>query len=353
MPGIGRRTAEAVVAALAGGRPVRRSTPRPARSWTTPSTRSSTDGTVTSTDRPVDRRRRRRRGRPARPGDRHRPVRRRPQHRGQVPGGPRLVRRRQPAAGADRHHGRPRRAGPRGEVTRIAVVHGRAQPGVHRRPRAAHQGPRRAAATAAGAVPRGRPTTCWSAGSRASAAPHPLQGDGRLVDGIAAERELLRDAARRGRPRRRHLRPDRARAAAPRSSARSAARPSPALRVTVVSFGYKYGLPMDADLVVDCRFLPNPYWVPELRDADRPRRARCATTCWPRRAPRSSSTATRELLRLDRRRLPARGQALPDGRRRLHRRQAPQRGDRRGARRAGWRTHGVDAAVVHRDLGRE
>jgi UPF0042 nucleotide-binding protein len=32
-----------------------------------------------------------------------------------------------------------------------------------------------------------------------------------------------------------------------------------------VSFGYKYGLPVDADLVVDCRFLPNPHWVPELR----------------------------------------------------------------------------------------
>ena len=33
----------------------------------------------------------------------------------------------------------------------------------------------------------------------------------------------------------------------------------------VVSFGFKYGLPVDADLVVDCRFLPNPHWVPELR----------------------------------------------------------------------------------------
>ena len=34
---------------------------------------------------------------------------------------------------------------------------------------------------------------------------------------------------------------------------------------TVMSFGFKYGLPLDADLVVDVRFLPNPYWVPELR----------------------------------------------------------------------------------------
>src|SRR4029079_7920542 len=38
------------------------------------------------------------------------------------------------------------------------------------------------------------------------------------------------------------------------------------LRVTVLSFGFKYGLPPDADFVVDARFLPNPFWEPELRD---------------------------------------------------------------------------------------
>jgi UPF0042 nucleotide-binding protein len=37
------------------------------------------------------------------------------------------------------------------------------------------------------------------------------------------------------------------------------------LRLNIISFGYKYGLPVDADLVADCRFLPNPHWVPELR----------------------------------------------------------------------------------------
>jgi UPF0042 nucleotide-binding protein len=37
------------------------------------------------------------------------------------------------------------------------------------------------------------------------------------------------------------------------------------LRVTLVSFGFKNGIPVDADLVVDVRFLPNPHWVPELR----------------------------------------------------------------------------------------
>ena len=38
------------------------------------------------------------------------------------------------------------------------------------------------------------------------------------------------------------------------------------LRATVMSFGFKYGLPMDADFVADVRFLPNPHWIPELRD---------------------------------------------------------------------------------------
>ena len=38
-----------------------------------------------------------------------------------------------------------------------------------------------------------------------------------------------------------------------------------AMRTTVTSFGYKHGLPLDVDLVLDCRFLPNPHWVEELR----------------------------------------------------------------------------------------
>lgn len=39
----------------------------------------------------------------------------------------------------------------------------------------------------------------------------------------------------------------------------------PRMRTTVLSFGYKHGLPRDVDLVFDCRFLPNPHWVEELR----------------------------------------------------------------------------------------
>ena len=40
---------------------------------------------------------------------------------------------------------------------------------------------------------------------------------------------------------------------------------TPGMQVTVTSFGYKHGMPVDVDLVFDCRFLPNPYWVDELR----------------------------------------------------------------------------------------
>ncbi len=38
-----------------------------------------------------------------------------------------------------------------------------------------------------------------------------------------------------------------------------------AMQTALISFGYKHGLPLDADVVLDCRFLPNPHWVPELR----------------------------------------------------------------------------------------
>ena len=40
---------------------------------------------------------------------------------------------------------------------------------------------------------------------------------------------------------------------------------APGMQVSVLSFGYKHGLPVDVDIVLDCRFLPNPHWVDELR----------------------------------------------------------------------------------------
>jgi RNase adapter protein RapZ len=94
---------------------------------------------------------------------------------------------------------------------------------------------------------------------------HPLQGDGRLVDGIAAERALLvplRDEADLVLDTTglsvHQLRTKIEHAFGGETSTRT--------RITVVSFGYKYGLPMDSDLVIDVRFLPNPFWIPELRD---------------------------------------------------------------------------------------
>jgi UPF0042 nucleotide-binding protein len=95
--------------------------------------------------------------------------------------------------------------------------------------------------------------------------PHPLQEDGRIVDGIARERVLLRDlrgeadlvidtSARNVHELR----------VAMETAFAGQAR-EPRLRATVISFGFKHGLPVDADLVADCRFLPNPHWVPELR----------------------------------------------------------------------------------------
>lgn len=94
--------------------------------------------------------------------------------------------------------------------------------------------------------------------------PHPLQGTGRLLDAIMREREVLADL---------------------RATAESVVDTSglnvhqlsrkvgplfmtgsdERLRLAVLSFGFKYGVPLDADFVFDMRFLPNPFWVPELR----------------------------------------------------------------------------------------
>jgi RNase adapter protein RapZ len=93
--------------------------------------------------------------------------------------------------------------------------------------------------------------------------PHPLQGTGRVTDGIAAEQELLRevrgDADLVVDTSRLNVHELRARMRNFFSGGKAAG-----LRLSIVSFGYKYGLPVDADLVADCRFLPNPHWIAEL-----------------------------------------------------------------------------------------
>ncbi|WP_026423948.1 RNase adapter RapZ [Actinokineospora inagensis] len=94
---------------------------------------------------------------------------------------------------------------------------------------------------------------------------HPMQGEGRLIDGIAAERELLRPLREEA-----DLILDTSTLSVHQLRAKIedafGSDASATTRVTVLSFGYKYGLPMDADLVMDVRFLPNPFWIPELKD---------------------------------------------------------------------------------------
>lgn len=94
--------------------------------------------------------------------------------------------------------------------------------------------------------------------------PHPLSREGRLIDGFNRERELLRRI--RGRA---DIVIDTTNTnvhqLAQRVQAAFEDPESEGLRVSVVSFGFKYGIPIDADLVADMRFLPNPYWVEELR----------------------------------------------------------------------------------------
>lgn len=95
--------------------------------------------------------------------------------------------------------------------------------------------------------------------------PHPLQGSGRILDGIERERSLL--AEFRGQSDlvidttnlNVHDLRRRVEAAFPDNDRVQ-------LRATIMSFGFKYGIPVDADIVLDARFLPNPYWVPELRE---------------------------------------------------------------------------------------
>ncbi len=94
---------------------------------------------------------------------------------------------------------------------------------------------------------------------------HPLQGDGRLAEGIAAERLLLadvRDAADVVIDTS-HLNVNQLRA---RVEELFGGEDSRRLRVTFLSFGFKYGVPPDADFVIDARFIPNPFWEPELRE---------------------------------------------------------------------------------------
>jgi len=94
--------------------------------------------------------------------------------------------------------------------------------------------------------------------------PHPMQDSGTITEGISAERDLLRE-----------VRGDsdivldtsslNVHQLRSRMHAYFAGDSTGMLRLNIVSFGFKYGVPVDADLVADCRFLPNPHWVPSLQ----------------------------------------------------------------------------------------
>lgn len=94
--------------------------------------------------------------------------------------------------------------------------------------------------------------------------PHPLQGNGTLLDGIGAERARLAELREAS-----DIVVDTSDlnihqlATLVTDTFAEAGRAG--LRVTLQSFGFKYGLPTDSDLVADTRFLPNPFWIPELR----------------------------------------------------------------------------------------
>ncbi len=94
--------------------------------------------------------------------------------------------------------------------------------------------------------------------------PHPLQSTDRIVDGIERERAKLENIRAQA-----DVVIDTSNLNVHQLEKRTteifAAGMLATLRINVLSFGYKYGIPVDADLVLDCRFIPNPHWVPELR----------------------------------------------------------------------------------------
>jgi UPF0042 nucleotide-binding protein len=94
--------------------------------------------------------------------------------------------------------------------------------------------------------------------------PHPLQASDRIVDGIARERSKLDELRSQA-----DIVIDSSNLNVHQLEKRIAEIFSPgslsAIRINVLSFGFKYGIPVDADLMLDARFIPNPHWVPELR----------------------------------------------------------------------------------------
>ena len=93
--------------------------------------------------------------------------------------------------------------------------------------------------------------------------PHPLQGDGRVLDGLQNERELLGDLRANA-----DVVIDTSDMSSPglRSVIEKTFESDVAtFQATILSFGFKYGIPVDADFVFDVRFLANPFWEEDLK----------------------------------------------------------------------------------------
>ena len=94
--------------------------------------------------------------------------------------------------------------------------------------------------------------------------PHPLQAQDRIVDGIARERTKLEEVRSQA-----DVAIDTTNLNVHQLEKRIGdifgSGKLHGIRINVLSFGYKYGIPVDADLVLDCRFIPNPHWISELR----------------------------------------------------------------------------------------
>ncbi|MBE5039353.1 RNase adapter RapZ [Ructibacterium gallinarum] len=95
---------------------------------------------------------------------------------------------------------------------------------------------------------------------------HPLAGEGRIIEGIRRERLLLDELRHRAT----HIIDtsflSTAQLKAHIISIYGSDKDFEGMMVHVISFGFKYGIPLDADLVFDVRFLPNPFYIQELRD---------------------------------------------------------------------------------------
>jgi UPF0042 nucleotide-binding protein len=94
--------------------------------------------------------------------------------------------------------------------------------------------------------------------------PHPLQEGGRLLDGLRRERTAL-DVLRADADLVIDTTGLNVHQLTDKVARAFGTEQTTSLKATIVSFGFKYGIPVDADLVADMRFLPNPHWVPDLR----------------------------------------------------------------------------------------